>query len=464
MDTTPQPPLFNPSAEHRRSVLIKIISICGLIGLLHVPVGMTHGVLRERRGYQQQAVTYIAGIWGGHQLVIGPVLAVPYAYRTRVIRNKVVNGKAVQVEETELAPATAYFLPETLEARVAADPEVRHRGIYDAVVYSAGLQLTGTFRPDFGAADIAADRIDWDKAEVRFNVSDLHGLRSVGPLKLAGGQESEFAAGTGSLLALGARIAGAKAGEPLEFSLAATVQGSGQLLVAPVGKTTTVTMHSPWPDPSFTGGSLPVSHTVGPDGFKAEWQSAQFSRGFAQSWTDRASGNKEVLAQIAASGLGVSFAQPVDGYGMSERAQKYAVLFFVLVFAVYFLFEVTAGLRIHPLQYAMVGAALCLFFLGFLALSEFLRTGPAYATAAGACTLLIAIYSWSFLRSGGRTLVICGGLAATYGYLYFVLRSQDYALIAGTAALFATLALVMFCTRRINWYAVQLPGASSSTS
>ena len=146
---------------------------------------------------------------------------------------------------------------------------------------------------------------------------------------------------------------------------------------------------------------------------------------------------------------------------MAERAEKYGLLFFVLVFAVFFLFEVTAGLRIHPLQYALVGAGLCLFFLGFLALSEFLATGLAYGAAAAACTALVSLYAWSFLRTGRRTLVILGGLMATYGYLYFVLRSQDFALLAGTAALFAALALVMFCTRRINWYALEIDPAGA---
>jgi len=137
---------------------------------------------------------------------------------------------------------------------------------------------------------------------------------------------------------------------------------------------------------------------------------------------------------------------------MVERSLKYGVLFFVLIFTVFFLFETTAGLRIHPLQYALVGAALCLFFIAFLALSEFWPTGSAYGAAAAACTLMIALYAWSFLKAGWRTLVIASGLGATYGYLYFVLKSQDYALVAGTAALFATLALVMYCTRRINWF------------
>jgi inner membrane protein len=159
--------------------------------------------------------------------------------------------------------------------------------------------------------------------------------------------------------------------------------------------------------------------------------------------------------KIHEASFGVAFAQPVDGYRLAERAEKYGLLFFVLVFAVFFLFEMTADLLIHPLQYALVGAGMCLFFLGFLALSEFMMTGLAYGIAAAACTAVVSLYSWSFLRSGPRALVILGGLSATYGYLYFVLKSQDYALLAGTAALFVALALVMFCTRRINWYGLE---------
>jgi len=129
---------------------------------------------------------------------------------------------------------------------------------------------------------------------------------------------------------------------------------------------------------------------------------------------------------------------------------------------VFFLFEVTSpALKIHPLQYAMVGAALALFFLGFLALSEFLTTGLAYAVAGALCTVLVSLYAWSFLKTGLRTLIIGSGLGATYGYLYFVLKSQDYALVAGTAALFGALALVMFCTRRINWYSLEMNAATA---
>lgn len=453
-----QPPVIVTSASRRLFLFFKIGGICLLIALLHIPLGMTRRVLNERERYRATATEEIAGIWGRQQLVTGPVLAVPYAYKTQVVKSKVVNGRAVQVEETELVSATAYFLPEELNVAGTVEPEVRHRGIYDAVVYATRLKMTGNFQPDFASAGIQADRIDWEKARVNFGVSDLHGVRSVGPVQLGNGKPHVFesAEGSAGILALEAKVDGVTDGGKSGFSMEAALQGSERLEIAPVGKVTKVMLDSPWADPSFIGAYLPVTRTVGSGSFRAEWETAHFSRGFPSNWTDRTTSTEEISLKITRAGFGVRFVQAMDGYGMADRAQKYGVLFFVLVFAVFFLFEITAGVRIHPLQYAMVGAALCLFFLGFLALTEFWSVDRAYAVASVACTLLIVAYTWSFLGTGRRTLVIGGGLGATYGYLYFVLKSQDYALVAGTVALFAALALVMFCTRKINWYSLEM--------
>ncbi|MEJ1972582.1 MAG: cell envelope integrity protein CreD [Lacunisphaera sp.] len=332
------------------------------------------------------------------------MLAVPYTYRTQVVRPKVVNGKKEDVEETVTYFATAYFLPEVLKVKGAVDPEVRRRGIYDTIVYGTKLKLDGNFQPDFAAAGIGVDRIVWEGAQVLFGVADLRGSRVVSPVAINGGKAFPFetAQGVGCEgLALAAKIEGAGDGVKLEFSLEAALQGSERLDFVPVGKVTQVTLNSPWANPSFGGAYLPVKRDVGPGGFTAEWETSHFSRGFGQSWIGRAADSAEMLKKFSAASFGVRFDQPVDGYSMAERAQKYGVLFFVLVFAVFFLFEVTAALRIHPLQYAMVGAALCLFFLAFLALTEFWSTGAAYGTAATACTALIAGYSWSFLKTAG---------------------------------------------------------------
>ena len=151
--------------------------------------------------------------------------------------------------------------------------------------------------------------------------------------------------------------------------------------------------------------------------------------------------------------FGVNLLSGIDAYRNVERAIKYGLLFLVLVFAAFFLFEVLSSLRIHPFQYAMVGAAFCLFYLGLLSLSEFISFGLSYLAASGVTTLLIWFYSVKVLRSGVRGIIIAGLLAAIYAFLYIALQLQDYALLFGTAGLFAVLAIVLWITRNIDWYA-----------
>lgn len=142
-----------------------------------------------------------------------------------------------------------------------------------------------------------------------------------------------------------------------------------------------------------------------------------------------------------------------EGYRMVERSLKHSVLVLTLVFAAFFLFETLAGLRLHAVHYGLVGAALCLFYLALLALGEVLEPGWAYVGAAVASSLLIVLYCVSVLRSYTRAGLIAALLAGEYGVLYVVLRMEDYALLAGTAALFVVLAGVMFCTRNVDWFA-----------
>lgn len=458
MNSTP-PPLIVTPRPNRFPVMLKIAVICALVLLLHVPLFLTRGVLRERKSLESEAVQEIAGIWGQQQTFTGPVLEVPYRYSAWVTRNKLVNGRETAVTERVLTQASAYFLPETLAIKGEATPEIRKRGIYETVVYSTRVKVEASFLPSFVTAGIEAEEIDWDKARVLTGVSDLRGVRSVGPLTIVERTLStkfETVEGNGhAFLPLAAKVGLEGEGKPLGVAFELSVQGSEQMSFVPLGKTTSVVLESPWPDPSFAGAYLPISRTIGGDGFKAEWAVSHFSRGLAQSWTDRGTDVNEVRSRMESSRFGVAFVRLVDGYRMVERAQKYGVLFFVLIFTVFFLFELTASLRIHPLQYALVGLALCLFFLGFLALSELMASGPAYAIAAGACTVLVTLYAWTFLKTGARALIIAIGLGGTYGYLYFMLKSEDYALIAGVLALFVGLGLVMFFTRRINWYGTE---------
>ena len=49
-----------------------------------------------------------------------------------------------------------------------------------------------------------------------------------------------------------------------------------------------------------------------------------------------------------------------------------------------------------------------------------------------------------------------GALTTLYGYLYMLLRLEDYALLAGALGLFAMQGAVMFLTRRVDWFGLKI--------
>lgn len=217
---------------------------------------------------------------------------------------------------------------------------------------------------------------------------------------------------------------------------------------APFGRQTRVDLRGDWPHPSFQGAWLPASREVHDGGFEARWQVPSLGRNFPQRWTG--AGRFDQASRDAR--FGVDWITPVDPYRMAERSSKYAILFLTLTFLSLWLFEVRVGLRVHPIQYLLVGAALCLFFLLELALAEHLGFGPAYVLAASLVVALLAAYAGAVLRSPGRGALLGGGVTVLYAYLYVLLSQEGYALLAGSLMLTAVLAVVMAVTRRIDWY------------
>jgi inner membrane protein len=441
----------------RCGTLFKMIGVTLLILLLLIPLGMIHSVLRERLGRRNEAVTDITSSWGKAQNIIGPVLIVPYRYSFKSWKEMpTVGGKIEKVEVVETAVDNAYFLPSILAISGDITPTHLRRGIYQAVVYSGKLALSGEFaKPDFASLRIDEQNVLWDDALVSFAIPDLRGVKEtlrlqwgVGRAPLSPGSKlKDFPSG------VHARVSGLRESQgTLPWQLDLTLNGSGGIQFAPVGAQNKIELSSPWPDPSFHGAFLPSERKVTPDGFKAAWNVTFYGRDYAQQWTDQNSAAGLNSSSVAGSLFGVNFLTGIDAYRNVERAIKYGMLFLVLVFAAFFLFELLSGLRIHPFQYALVGAALCLFYLGLLSLSELISFGLSYLATAAVTTLLIWFYSVKVLKSGKRTLIIVGLLAAIYGFLYVALQLQDYSLLFGTAGLFAVLAVVIYLTRNIDWY------------
>jgi inner membrane protein len=437
----------------RPATILKLLGIAGLVLLLQIPLWLIHGLRAERAGRRAEAIAEITRTWGRDQQITGPFLVIPYRSTTTLTRATLINGRQVESTETRPVEKLAVFLPVELTAEGRLEPERRHRGIYETVVYTARLRLKGRFAaPDLIPLGLDSADMLWARAYLALGVDDLRGARAALAVSW-NGQPHPFGPGprlaplTGGVHApLPPLTPGMPAGE---FTCELPLNGSGRLTFAPVGDQTTVRLASPWADPGFTGALLPAERELGPAGFVALWQASYYAREYARQWSEDR--DPPSAADLADSAFGVELVEVVDAYRLVERATKYGLLFVVLLFTAFFLFEVLAALRLHVVHYTLVGAALLLFYLALLALAEFVPFHLAYAGAAAATTALISLHSVAILRSGARSLVIAAALVAIYGFLFFVLNLQDYALLAGTAALCTTLGVVMFATRKIDW-------------
>lgn len=442
-----------PTPESR-SPVIRAVAVGVLTLVLLIPISMVSSVVDERKQKRNEAVAEITETWGKPQSIVGPVLVIPYRFRYRVPKEEIVNGRVIKSDEILTGVDNAYFLPAELSVDASIEPKKLHRGIYEAVVYTGKVALSGRFAPpDFKALKIEPEDVLWGDAVVTAAIPDLRGARGALELSLGG---KAYTMKPGSKVpgyGAGAHVPVGEAarGERLDFGLSVDLNGSRDVRFAPFGVRNVVTVKSPWPDPKFTGGFLPVEREVRKDGFTAKWDVSYYGRSWPQSATTRGGGVPDA-GMIEPSMFGVEFLSSVDSYRNVERSTKYGILFIVMVFAAFFLFEVLAGLSIHPIQYLLVGLALALFFLVLLSLSEFVAFGAAYLLAALTAGGLIVGYCARILGQPRRAGILAAELGAVYGYLFVVLQLQDFSLLMGSALLVATLGTIMYLTRGVDWY------------
>ncbi len=449
LDSTSQDVPANLAARAKGSVTLRLIVIGFLVLVLLIPLAMVRSTIGERAGRRAEVIQEVSALWGQAQEIGGPLLVLPFD-----VPIKDANGKIERYRQR------AFYLPAELVVRGEIEPERRQRGIFETVVYRTRLHLEGNFeKPDLAALGIPAGEARWEEAFVSFGVPDLRGLTSALSIDWDGRKvELEPGPGAADLWRSGIHaplsgLAELPEGKTMPFRLELPLQGSEHLQVLPLGRATRVELSSSWPDPSFRGAYLPAKREVSEAGFRAEWQVSEFGRGFPQAWRSGDADHSTFRDAVASSSLGVGLFLPADGYQKSDRALKYGLLFLVLTFASCFFFEVFHPVRLHPVQYLFVGAALCLFYLLLLALSEHFGFGLAYTAASAGTVALIGGYSRAILKARSRAALLTGALAALYGYLWVLLRSEDYALLLGATALFVLLGVAMFLTRRVDWYA-----------
>lgn len=408
--------------------IIGVVSVACFIASM-----LVMGLVSEREERHTEAEAEVSAVWGAPQTVMGPVL---------------VFRQPPTVSNT--SAGYSYVLPETLTIESTIEPEKRTRGIFETVVYAEQLRIRGTFSKE----EIAKVPRTTEAPTLAVSVSDTRSIEKQVLLNWQG-VEIPFEPGSGAVLL---KESGIHATVPLAqsdayaFSFDLPVKGSEKAMFVPVGKETAVTVSSPWPTPEFTGALLPTERNVTNSGFTASWQTSSFGRNYPQTFKDDGTVTNESLQNSA---FGVNLYEGVGLYEQIFRTVKYAVLFIVVTFAAFFLFEVMAKVRLHPVHYFLVGSALALFYLLLLSLSEHIGFLKAYIVSTVMIATLITAYSSRILKKGRRALGIFTLLIALYGYLFFVLKLEDYALLFGSLLLFVLLGGVMYLTRNIDWFSAR---------
>lgn len=424
----------------------KALAVLALVLLCFIPTLFVMAIISDRQVRSDEVKQRIGEEWGAPQEFLGPVLLVPYK------KGELVDGKRIESERT------LYVFPETEDLSVALTPEEKTRGIFRIPVYGAEVKGSATFAmPDSEILAGYGYGFEWSKATIAFPLSDVRSIdpESVvaldgtpSPLLQGSGIIAEDAKGT---VGQGVHVKVGMAGKTtLSSTFTLRVSGNERFSFIPAGSVTTAKVSSPWPTPSFTGAYLPTESQVSEQGFDASWRVSGLGRAFPQV----SSSETFSLAQLSVSLVTTSLFDGVDQYTLVTRAVKYAILFIALTFMGFFFVEVLNRLRVHPIQYVLIGAALALFYLLLLSLSEQIAFGVAYLISAGLTSILIASYAYYVLHAKKYAYVVGGLLASLYAYLYLVLRSEDYALLSGTLLLFGILAVTMYVTRKVDWYSL----------
>jgi inner membrane protein len=416
----------------KESLTLRLVFIILLIFLLFIPLAMVQSLINERQNYRNEALKDIYSSWAREQIIAGPILTIE-------------SEIAKENKSGEKFITRKHFLPDDLQINCELIPEIRYRGIYEIVLYKADIKIKGVFNYS-GLKDLTGFKTSF----ISFNIGDLRGIQEkIGfnwndmNCEVIPGLRNKDVLYNGfhSFVNIDDK------NEQYKFELHMRLGGSEELRFIPVGKSTDVYINSSWNNPSFIGSYLPSDRKINSKGFNSAWKINHFNRDYPQSWDDK---NYDIFS----SSFGVNLLMPIDEYQKTIRTSKYGIMIIILTFGAFFMIEIFSKKIIHPIQYSLIGLALVIFYSLLLSISEYIIFQYSYLISALLVILLIAFYVKNIYSNLKIGAVIGVFLILFYGFMYVILQLQDYSLLLGNIALFVVLSIIMYLTRKINWFEV----------
>ena len=423
----------------------KIVTLSGAMLLLLIPLTMVRQIIVERSDYRSAVEDAIRQSTSGPQKMVGPLIAIPVTE----VYTELEDDKEVQRKRSFIH----FWLPESLMVEANQDVEARRIGIYEGQVWHNGMSVRAEFNAE-RLSELNHPNVTVGKPFIVVGVGDARGIGVVNAPQV-NGVSLTVEPGTG----LNGRAQGIHIPLPdadwvekdLSLALSLNLSGTGDFSVVPVGRSSEMTLTSNWPHPNFLGDFLPAKREVSESGFKAQWQSSWFANNLGERF------EREKIGWQGMPAFSVAVATPADQYQLTDRATKYASLLIVLTFMSFFVLECMSNLRLHPMQYLLVGLSLVMFYLLLLALSEHIGFTAAWIIASMVGALMNGVYLQAILQGWRNSILFTVALLSLDGVMWVLLRSQDSALLLGTGVLLLALCGIMFLTRHLDWHSLAQP-------
>lgn len=433
----------NIKAKLSNSISFKLGVILLLIILLQIPLSFVKGLIYERQELQHQAQRDINNRWGSEQYLGSPIL-------NSYSANLNMQNSSNQNNNTNYQLARSIH-SDVFKADIQLDAEKRYLGIYEAAIYVSHITMSGSINLD----ELSQDRPI--EMKIFIPLKQPKGLKQIEEI-IINGQPLEAKTHLKTINNMsGIEIdLNQQQTNKINYEISLSLVGSNQFDILPLAKNTTVNIKSNWASPSFIGDSLPDERQITEKGFTATWHvNNLFHSSFKQTVLNN-NQNNQYLTKDDSPTIGVKIIIPANVYQVNQRTVKYSFLIVLLTFTGFFLAELFFNLRLHPFQYLLIGVSLTVFYLLLLSLSEYLRFNTAFIISASSIIVLIAGYCSVVLQQRKRGIYTGILFAVLYGFIFVLVKAEETSLLMGAIGVWLMLALVMYLTRKIDWYKVNV--------
>ena len=306
--------------------------------------------------------------------------------------------------------AISTFRADAVKINAVINPEVRYRGIYQVVIYTADVNIDIDYNNTTEAAKEESITFAYDRGimDIGVKINDKPINVTLSDAKL--------------------RIPMPVGKSHCEVTI--KLRGSEVLQFFPDSPQSQVTITGNWDSPSFVGSQLPASRTIEKDKFTAQWDFGAFDTSLLKA--------------------GVELCLPAGIYQQIDRCFKYATFFLIVFFFTLLVGERLTKVNIHILQYLIASGAPVLFYLMTLSFAEKIGFTLAYITSATIIVAMVTMYSRMFWNKTRPALILGIILAVSYIFNFFVIRMEDFAMLTGTIILAIILGFLMAITGKIN--------------